>query len=54
MEARPCDTPGHDDAQVDPGAHTFTVPVPLSQIGDIGGVLYVGSHTYGCSIAPQG
>jgi hypothetical protein len=27
--------------------------VPLSQISDIGGVLYAGSASYGCSIAPQ-
>ena len=36
-----------------PGAHVFTAPVPLAQIDDAGGVLYVGNSTYGCSIAPQ-
>ena len=41
------------DVQVSPGPNTFTAPQPLSQINDIGGVLYVGSTSYGCSIAPQ-
>lgn len=41
------------DVQVIPGSNTFTAPVPLSQIGDIGGVLYAGNASYGCSIAPQ-
>jgi hypothetical protein len=41
------------DVQVSVGANTFTAPEPLSEIDDIGGVLYVGSHSYGCSIAPQ-
>jgi len=41
------------DVQVSPGPNTFTAPQPLSQINDIGGVLYVGSASYGCSIAPQ-
>jgi hypothetical protein len=40
------------DVQVTPGANRFTAPVPLSQIDDVGGVLYVGSISYGCSIAP--
>jgi len=40
------------DVQVDAGQTTFTVQESLSQIDDIGGVLYVGSHSYGCSIAP--
>jgi hypothetical protein len=41
------------DAQVSVGQNTFTTPEPLSKIDDIGGVHYVGSHSYGCSIAPQ-
>jgi hypothetical protein len=41
------------DAQVSVGVNTFTVPQPLSQIDDLGGVLYVGSRSYGCSIASQ-
>ncbi len=41
------------DVQVSVGPNTLTAPQPLSQIDDIGGVLYVGSHSYGCSIAPQ-
>lgn len=41
------------DLQVAPGPNRFVASVPLSQIGDIGGVLYVGSASYGCSIAPQ-
>ncbi len=41
------------DVQVSPGPNIFTAPQPLSQIDDIGGVLYVGSASYGCSIAPQ-
>jgi hypothetical protein len=41
------------DVQVGPGPNTFTVPQPLSQIDDIGGVLYVGSHSYSCSVAPR-
>jgi len=43
----------HRDVQVSLGPNTFTAPQPLSQIDDIGGVLYVGSASYGCSIAPQ-
>jgi hypothetical protein len=43
------------DVQVTPGPNTFTAPVPLSQIGDIGGVLYVPDNSsgtsYGCSVA---
>jgi hypothetical protein len=41
------------DVQVSAGANTFTAAVPLAQVDDIGGVLYVGSRQYGCSIAPQ-
>jgi hypothetical protein len=41
------------DVQVTPGPNGFTAPVPLSKIDDIGGVLYVGRSTYGCSVAPQ-
>jgi hypothetical protein len=41
------------DVQVTPGPNRFTAPVPLSQISDIGGVLYAGSASYCCSIAPQ-
>jgi hypothetical protein len=45
------------DEQVPIGLNTFTAPVPLSQVTDIGGVLYVpdasASTSYGCSVAPQ-
>ncbi len=41
------------DAQVSVGQNTFTAPQPLSQIDDIGGVLYAGSASYACSVAPQ-
>ncbi len=45
------------DEQVTVGLNTFTAPVPLSQVTDIGGVLYVpdssASTSYGCSVAPQ-
>ena len=41
------------DVQVSPGPNTFTAAVPLSQVDDIGGVLYVGSKSYGCSVAPR-
>ena len=41
------------DVQVSVGPNTLIAPQPLSQIDDIGGVLYVGSASYGCSIAPQ-
>jgi hypothetical protein len=41
------------DVQVQIGPNTFTAPVPLSEITDIGGVLYVGNGSYGCSVAPQ-
>ena len=45
------------DQQVPVDLNTFTAPVPLSQITDIGGVLYVpdasASTSYGCSVAPQ-
>jgi hypothetical protein len=40
------------DVQVSTGPNTFTAPVPLAQVGDIGGVLYVGSKSYGCSVGP--
>jgi hypothetical protein len=40
------------DAQVTSGPNSFTAPEPLNDIGDVGGVLYVGSPSYGCSIAP--
>jgi hypothetical protein len=42
------------DVQVISGPNAFTAPVPLSKIDDIGGVLYAGNSSYGCSIAPQG
>jgi hypothetical protein len=42
------------DVQVSVGSNTFSAAVPLSQVDDIGGVLYVGSKSYGCSVAPQG
>ena len=41
------------DVQVSTGPNAFTATVPLSQVDDIGGVLYVGSKSYGCSVAPQ-
>jgi hypothetical protein len=45
------------DEQVTVGLNTFTASVPLSQVTDIGGVLYVpdssASTSYGCSVAPQ-
>jgi hypothetical protein len=45
------------DEQVPIGLNTFTAPVPLSRITDIGGVLYVpnnsSSTSYGCSVRPQ-
>jgi hypothetical protein len=41
------------DVKVSPGPNTFTAPEPLSQISDIGGVLYAGPKSYGCSVAPQ-
>lgn len=37
---------------VTPGPRIFTALVPLSQINDIGGVLYTISTSYGCSVAP--
>lgn len=40
------------DVQVTPGPNYFTAPEALNDIGNVGGVLYVGSNTYGCSIAP--
>lgn len=42
----------HDD-QIGAGQRTYTAPVPLSQIHDIGGVLHVGGTQYGCSVGPQ-
>jgi hypothetical protein len=39
--------------EVTPGLATFTAPVPLSQVNDIGGVLYGKKTSYGCSIAPK-
>jgi hypothetical protein len=53
---RASDTSGNinrHDEQVSVGLNTFTAPVPLSQITDIGGVLYAGNASYGCSVAPQ-
>ena len=41
------------DVHVSAGPKTFTAAVPLSQVDDIGGVLYVGAHSYGCSVAPK-
>ena len=41
------------DPQVNVGQNTFTAPQPLSQIDDISGVLYAGSASYTCSIAPR-
>jgi hypothetical protein len=41
------------DVKVSTGPNTFTAQVPLAQVNDIGGVLYAGSESYGCSIAPQ-
>lgn len=41
------------DVQVTPGPNAFAALVPLAQINDIGGVLYVGSTSYGCSVTPQ-
>jgi hypothetical protein len=41
------------DVQISEGPNTFTAAVPLSQIDDIGGVLYVGSKSYACSVAPR-
>jgi hypothetical protein len=38
---------------VAPGVATFTAPVPLSKVNDLGGVLYGKKRSYGCSIAPQ-
>jgi hypothetical protein len=41
------------DVEVSIGPNIFNAPVPLSEMGDIGGVLYVGNASYGCSIAPR-
>jgi hypothetical protein len=41
------------DQQVNVGQNTFNAPQPLSQIDDIGGVLFTSSSSYACSIAPQ-
>jgi hypothetical protein len=40
------------DVQVTRGVTQFVAKVPLSRIDDVGGVLYVGSTSYGCSISP--
>ena len=40
------------DVQVTPGPRQFVAPVPLSEIDDMGGVLYAKSASYSCSIAP--
>ena len=40
------------DQQMAPGPNHFSAPEPLNDIGDIGGVLYAGSKSYGCSIRP--
>ena len=40
------------DVQVSPGPNSFAAPVALSQVDDIGGVLYAGSASFGCSVAP--
>ena len=40
------------DVQVSPGPNSFAAPVALSQVDDIGGVLYAGSASYGCSVVP--
>jgi hypothetical protein len=37
---------------ITPGPNVFTAPVPLSQINDIGGILYTTSTSYGCCVAP--
>ncbi|RCH70471.1 hypothetical protein DT019_03000 [Streptomyces sp. SDr-06] len=42
----------HDD-QIGAGHRTYTAPVPLSQVHDIGGVLHISGTQYGCSIGPQ-
>lgn len=36
------------------GPNTFTAPQPLSEIDDVGDVLYVGSAWYGCSMRRSG
>jgi hypothetical protein len=41
------------NTQVSVGQNTFTAPQPHSQVDDIGGVLYAGSASYACSVAPQ-
>ncbi len=38
-------------AHVTPGSHVFAASVPLSQITDIGGVLYAAGTASGCSVA---
>lgn len=42
----------HDD-QVSASRRTYTAPVELAQVHDIGGVLHVGGTQYGCSVGPQ-
>jgi hypothetical protein len=42
----------HDD-HIDAGTHAYRAPVPLAQIGDIGGNLRGTDASYGCSVAPQ-
>lgn len=37
---------------VTPGPSVFTANVPLTQVDDIGGVLYTARSSYGCSVAP--
>ena len=39
--------------QITPGPNAFAAPFPVSQLGDIGGVLYDRHKSYGCSIAPE-
>jgi hypothetical protein len=41
------------DVQVTPGARTFTVPVPLARVTDVGGTLQTAAgQRYGCSVRP--
>lgn len=50
------DSSGDDyvhNTQVSVGPNTFTAPQALSAIDDISGVLYAGSASYACSVAPQ-
>ena len=41
-----------NDKQVTPNYWAFTYDIPLDQVDDIGGVLYVGGGEFACSIAP--